>query len=207
LRALREITARHGILLIADEIQSGFARTGRFFAIEHSGVKPDLITMAKSIAGGMPLSGVIGRAEVMDGLEAGGMGGTYAGNPLACAAGLAVLDIIKEEKLLERSEHLGRLFKDRLTQLSKKNDLPAINNIRGLGAMVAFDIVKTRGSQTPDPDTTKAIVVEAAKRGLLLLSCGMYSNGIRILVPLPANDSLIGEGFDILEASMRAVAS
>jgi 4-aminobutyrate aminotransferase / (S)-3-amino-2-methylpropionate transaminase / 5-aminovalerate transaminase len=205
LRALREITARHGILLIADEIQSGFARTGRFFAIEHSGVKPDLITMAKSIAGGMPLSGVIGRAEVMDGLEAGGLGGTYAGNPLACAAGLAVLDIIEEEKLLERSEHLGHVFKERLAQLSKKNDLPAINNIRGLGAMVAFDIVKTRGSQTPDPDTTKAIVGEAAKRGLLLMTCGMYANGIRILVPLPANDHLIAEGFDILESAMRSV--
>jgi 4-aminobutyrate aminotransferase/(S)-3-amino-2-methylpropionate transaminase len=207
MRALRDITKQHCIVLIADEIQSGFGRTGRFFAVEHTGVTPDLITIAKSIAGGLPLSGVVGRADIMDSPESGALGGTYAGNPLACAAGLAVLDIIEEEKLLERAEQLGTVFRQRLEALSKKNDLPPINNIRGVGAMVAFDIVKTRGSQTPDPDTTKAIVNEAANRGLLLMTCGMYGNGIRILVPLPANDHLIAEGFDIMESAMRAVAN
>lgn len=207
LRALRDLCTQHGILLIADEIQSGFGRTGKFFAIEHSGIKPDMMTIAKSIAGGMPLSGVIGRAEVMDAPDPGGLGGTYAGNPLACAAGLAVLDVIKEEKVVERSEQLGHVFRERLTALSKKNDLPPINNIRGLGSMMAFDIVKTRGSQDPDPDRTRAIVAEATKRGLLLMTCGMYGHGVRILVPITASDKIIGEGFDILESAMRAVGT
>ncbi|MFN8948298.1 MAG: 4-aminobutyrate--2-oxoglutarate transaminase, partial [Alphaproteobacteria bacterium] len=182
LRTLRAICDKHGILLIDDEIQAGFARTGKLFAIEHSGVKPDLITTAKSLAGGMPLSGVIGRAAIMDAPDPGGLGGTYAGNPLACAAGLAVMDVIQEEKILERSVTLGDKLTSRLKQMALRNDLPPIDDIRGLGAMVAFDIVKTRGTQEPDADRTKKLLGEALKRGLILLTCGLYGNGVRILV-------------------------
>jgi len=206
LRTLRSICDRHGILLIADEIQSGFARTGKLFAIEHSGVKPDLITTAKSLAGGMPLSGVIGRASVMDAPEAGGLGGTYAGNPLACAAGLAVVEIIKDEKILEKSVALGEKLKARLKQMSMRNDLPPMDDIRGLGAMVAFDIVTSRGSQEPDGERTKKLMSEALKRGLILLTCGLYGNGVRVLVPITVEDKVLDEGLAILEDALKAVA-
>jgi len=206
LKALRTICDKHGILLIADEIQSGFARTGKLFAIEHSGVKPDLITTAKSLAGGMPLSAVIGRAAIMDAPDPGGLGGTYAGNPLACAAGLAVIDVIKEENILEKSLALGDKLMARLKQMSLRNDLPPMDDIRGLGAMVAFDIVKTRGSQEPDPDRTKRLTAEALKRGLILLTCGLYGNGVRVLVPITVEDKVLDEGLSILEESLKAVA-
>jgi 4-aminobutyrate aminotransferase/(S)-3-amino-2-methylpropionate transaminase len=206
LQSLRAICDKHGILLIADEIQSGFARTGKMFAIEHSGVKPDLITTAKSLAGGMPLSGVIGRAAIMDAPEPGGLGGTYAGNPLACAAGLAVIEVIKEEKILEKSLALGDKLIARLKQMSLRNDLPPIDDIRGLGAMVAFDIVKSRGSHEPDAERTKKLTAEALKRGLILLTCGLYGNGVRILVPITVEDKALEEGLSILEESLKAVA-
>jgi 4-aminobutyrate aminotransferase/(S)-3-amino-2-methylpropionate transaminase len=206
LRALRTICDKHGILLISDEIQSGFARTGKLFAIEHSGVKPDLITTAKSLAGGMPLSGVIGRAAIMDAPDPGGLGGTYAGNPLACAAGLAVMDVIHEEKILERSVTLGEKLTSRLKQMALRNDLPPIDDIRGLGAMVAFDIVKTRGTQEPDADRTKKLLGEALKRGLILLTCGLYGNGVRILVPITIEDHVLDEALVILEDSLKAIA-
>ncbi len=202
LQKLRTVCDRHGILLIADEIQSGFARTGRLFAIEHSGVKPDLITTAKSLAGGMPLSAVIGRAAVMDAAEPGGLGGTYAGNPLACAAGLAVLKVIDEEDILARSLKLGETLMARLTALQSKNDLPAIADIRGLGAMVAFDLVKDRGG-VPDSDATRRLIDCARQNGLLLLSCGLYANSIRILVPLTVGDTTLEEAFAILEKSLQ----
>ncbi len=206
LRTLRAICDRHGILLIDDEIQAGFARTGKLFAIEHSGVKPDLITTAKSLAGGMPLSGVIGRAAIMDAPDPGGLGGTYAGNPLACAAGLAVMDVIREEKILERSVVLGEKLTSRLKQMALRNDLPPIDDIRGLGAMVAFDIVKTRGTQEPDADCTKKLLAEALKRGLILLTCGLYGNGVRILVPITIEDTVLDEALTILEDSLKAIA-
>jgi 4-aminobutyrate aminotransferase/(S)-3-amino-2-methylpropionate transaminase len=206
LRTLRTICDKHGILLISDEIQSGFARTGKLFAIEHSGVKPDLITTAKSLAGGMPLSGVIGRAAIMDAPDPGGLGGTYAGNPLACAAGLAVMDVIHEEKILERSVTLGEKLTSRLKQMALRNDLPPIDDIRGLGAMVAFDIVKTRGTQEPDADRTKKLLGEALKRGLILLTCGLYGNGVRILVPITIEDHVLDEALGILEDSLKAIA-
>jgi 4-aminobutyrate aminotransferase/(S)-3-amino-2-methylpropionate transaminase len=206
LRTLRSICDKHGILLISDEIQSGFARTGKLFAIEHSGVKPDLITTAKSLAGGMPLSGVIGRAAIMDAPDPGGLGGTYAGNPLACAAGLAVMDVIHEEKILERSVTLGEKLTSRLKQMALRNDLPPIDDIRGLGAMVAFDIVKTRGTQEPDADRTKKLLGEALKRGLILLTCGLYGNGVRILVPITIEDHVLDEALGILEDSLKAIA-
>jgi 4-aminobutyrate aminotransferase/(S)-3-amino-2-methylpropionate transaminase len=206
LKTLRTICDKHGILLIADEIQSGFARTGKLFAIEHSGVKPDLITTAKSLAGGMPLSAVIGRASIMDAPDPGGLGGTYAGNPLACAAGLAVIEVIKEENILEKSLALGDKLMARLKQMSLRNDLPPMDDIRGLGAMVAFDIVKTRGSHEPDPDRTKRLTTEALKRGLILLTCGLYGNGVRVLVPITVEDKVLDEGLSILEESLKAVA-
>jgi 4-aminobutyrate aminotransferase/(S)-3-amino-2-methylpropionate transaminase len=205
LRSLRAICDKHGIMLIADEIQSGFARTGKLFAIEHSGVKPDLITTAKSLAGGMPLSGVIGRAALMDAPEAGGLGGTYAGNPVACAAGLAVVDIIKDENILERSVVLGDKLKARLKQMSLRNDLPPLDDIRGIGSMVAFDLVKERGGQEPDADRTKKLMAEALKRGLILLTCGLYGNGVRVLVPITVEDKVLEEGLAILEESLKAV--
>ncbi len=206
LNALRAICDKHGILLIADEIQSGFARTGKLFAIEHSGVKPDMITTAKSLAGGMPLSGVVGRASIMDAPEPGGLGGTYAGNPAACAAGLAVIEVLKEEKILEKSLALGEKLMTRLKQMSLRNDLPPIDDIRGLGSMIAFDLVKSRGSQEPDPDRAKQLMAEALKRGLILLTCGLYGNGIRILVPITIADKHLDEGLNILEESLKAMA-
>ncbi|NWH07349.1 MAG: 4-aminobutyrate--2-oxoglutarate transaminase [Alphaproteobacteria bacterium] len=206
LKSLRELCTRHGILLIADEIQSGFGRTGKLFAIEHSGVKPDLLTTAKSLAGGLPLSGVIGRAEIMDAPEPGGLGGTYAGNPLACAAALAVLEIMEAEAVLEKSAALGKRLIQRLKAMATRNDLVPLDDIRGLGAMVAFDIVKSRGTHDPDPEMTRTVILAARERGLILLGCGVYGNGIRILVPITASDAIIAEGLDILEAALRAAA-
>lgn len=200
LQGLRRICDQHGILLIADEIQTGFGRTGRLFAIEHSGVAPDLITAAKSLAGGFPLSAVIGRAEVMDAVGPGGLGGTYAGSPVACAAALAVLDVFEEEGLLERSRNLGEQLKARLNNLAGR--FSCIGEVRGLGAMVAVELFKDSERRQPDADLTKAVVAKAAERGLILLSCGMYGNVVRILVPLTASAELVDEGLDIVEQTV-----
>jgi 4-aminobutyrate aminotransferase/(S)-3-amino-2-methylpropionate transaminase len=202
LEALRKLCDRHGILLVADEVQTGFARTGKMFGIEHSDVKPDIITVAKSLAGGFPLSGVIGRADIMDAAEPGGLGGTYAGSPIACAAALAVLDVIEEEKLCERANQIGAMMKTRLEAMARRNDSVPIAAIRGPGAMIAFDVVTTRGTDEPDPDTTKKILTKAREQGLILLSCGVYSNAIRLLVPLTASDAQLDEGLDILETAL-----
>lgn len=192
--ALRQVCDEHGILLIADEIQTGFARTGKMFGIENSGVEPDLITVAKSLAGGFPLSGVIGRAEIMDAVEPGGLGGTYAGSPVACAAALAVLDVIEEENLLERATIVGAKIKTALEGLATRNDVVPIASIRGPGAMVAFDVVRKRGSAEPDADATKRVIQAALADGLILLSCGINGNTIRILNPLTISDALLEEG-------------
>jgi 4-aminobutyrate aminotransferase-like enzyme len=189
-------------MLVADEVQSGIARTARMFAIEHSGVAPDLITTAKSLAGGFPLSAVVGRAEVMDSVPPGGLGGTYAGSPIGAAAGLAVLDVIAEEKLLERAEVIGKRLIDRLNGMAKRNRFACIGDVRGLGAMVAFELVKDRASNEPDPDLTKKVTAKAQENGLILLSCGVYGNVLRILVPLTASDKTIDEGMDIIEKSI-----
>jgi 4-aminobutyrate aminotransferase / (S)-3-amino-2-methylpropionate transaminase / 5-aminovalerate transaminase len=201
LRELRKRCDEHGILLIADEVQTGFGRTGKMFAIEHSGVAPDLIAMAKSLAGGFPLSGVVGRAEIMDAVPAGGLGGTYGGNPLACAAGLGVLEAIEEDGLLARSEKLGQRLKERFEAMQRSNRIPCIGEVRGLGAMVALELVKDRTSKEPAPDLTKAVVTRAADKGLIVLSCGTNANVIRILVPLTASDALVDEGVGILEGA------
>jgi len=204
LESLREICDRHGILLIADEVQTGFARTGRMFGIEHSGVKPDLMTVAKSLAGGFPLSGVVGRAEIMDAAEPGGLGGTYAGNPLACAAALAVMDVIAEEKLIERANILGERIKARLDTISRRNDTVPIAAIRGPGAMVAFDIVTEVGGSEPDAAATRRVTQAAIESGLVLLSCGVYANTIRILNPLTIPDDVLEEGLGLLEGALKA---
>jgi 4-aminobutyrate aminotransferase/(S)-3-amino-2-methylpropionate transaminase len=204
LRALRDICDRHGIVLIADEIQSGFARTGRMFAIEHAGVAPDLITVAKSLAGGVPLSGVIGRAEIMDAPPAGGLGGTYAGSPLGCAAGLAVLDVIESEDLCARAERQGAVLRARLEDLRSR--WSCIGDVRGLGAMVAMELVRDRRADAPDAELTRALVQAAGRRGLVLLSCGVYGNVIRFLAPLTLPDAQLAEGLAILEAALEDVA-
>jgi 4-aminobutyrate aminotransferase/(S)-3-amino-2-methylpropionate transaminase len=200
--ALRKLCDQHGIMLIADEVQSGFARTGKMFCMEHYGVKPDLITVAKSISGGFPLSGVIGRAAVMDASPPGGLGGTFGGPPIACAAGIAVLDVIKEEKLLDRANEIGKRIRAKLETFEKRNDLYPIAAIRGPGAMIGFDVVKARGSSEPDGDGTKKIVAKALQEGLLLLTCGTYGNTIRVLVPLTASDALVDEGMALMEKAL-----
>lgn len=201
LRALREICDRHGILLIVDEVQSGFARTGRMFAIEHSGVEPDLVTVAKSLAGGFPLSGLIGRAEIMDRVEPGGLGGTYGGSPVACAAALAVLDVIELEGLVARAAAMGVRIRARLEQFATRNDLLPIANIRGLGAMIGFD-VRDPVTQQADGALAKQVCARALDLGLILLNCGTGGEAIRILVPLTAPDALVDEGLDLIEAAL-----
>jgi 4-aminobutyrate aminotransferase / (S)-3-amino-2-methylpropionate transaminase / 5-aminovalerate transaminase len=203
---LRKLCDQNGMLLIVDEVQTGFARTGKFLAIEHFGVEPDLVTAAKSIAGGLPLSAVTGRAAIMDTIEPGGLGGTYAGNPVACAAALAVIEVIESEDVLARANVLGERIKARLAGMSRANDVVPMAAIRGLGAMVAFDIVKERGRSDPDPETTRRVTARALEGGLVVLACGMYGNVIRILVPLTASDDNVDEGLDILEEAMREAA-
>src|SRR5580692_3432846 len=204
MRKLRALCDSHGIVLIADEIQSGFGRTGRMFAIEHSGIEPDLITIAKSVAGGVPLSGVIGKAEIMDAPLPGGLGGTYAGSPLACAAGLAVLEVMREEQLLKRSQEIGRFMSSRLKGLQVR--FPCIGEVRALGAMVALELVKNARADTPDAELTKALVQAAGRHGLVLLSCGIYGNVIRFLAPLTIPDALLKEGFHLFELALGEVA-
>ncbi|HUN11959.1 MAG TPA: 4-aminobutyrate--2-oxoglutarate transaminase [Rhabdaerophilum sp.] len=198
--ALREICTRHGILLIADEVQSGFARTGKMFAIEHSRVEPDLVTIAKSMGGGFPISGVIGRADIMDKAEPGGLGGTYAGSPIGCAAALAVLDVIKKEKLLARADMIGGRIKDRLARIAMRNHTVRISDIRGPGAMIACDIVDDDGK--PDADAAKRVLQHGLDEGVILLACGTAGNTIRNLVPLTVPDDVLELGLNRMEAAM-----
>ena len=202
LRALRTLCDEHGILLIADEIQTGFARTGKMFGLEHSGVKADVVTMAKGLAGGFPLSAITGRADVMDASNPGGLGGTYAGNPVACAAAHAVLDIIAEEKLCDRANAIGEIILDRCNQIRSRSNLNCIGDVRGLGAMCAVELVKDTASGEPAPQLTQTLMKVANENGLILLSCGTYGNVIRFLVPLTASDDLVREGMDIFETSL-----
>ncbi|WP_034301897.1 4-aminobutyrate--2-oxoglutarate transaminase [Herbaspirillum sp. RV1423] len=198
---LRRLCDEHGILLIADEVQSGFARTGKMFAMEHYSITADLITMAKSLAGGMPLAAVCGRAEIMDAPAPGGLGGTYAGNPLAVASALAVLDVIKNEKLVERGAHLGEKLKACLNGL--RGSIGAIGEVRGPGAMVAVEFVKP-GTSEPDADFTKRVQTLALQNGLLLLTCGTYGNVIRFLFPLTIQDQVMDEALQILSTALHA---
>lgn len=198
---LRELCDKHGILLIVDEVQTGFARTGKLFAMEYSGIKPDLITTAKSIAAGLPLSAVSGNAALMDMVEPGGLGGTYGGNPIACAAAHAVFDIIESENLLERSRCIGGTIVRRLTSLAQ--ECPHVGEVRGLGGMVAFEIVKDQAVCEPDPDRARRIVGKALESGLIVLVCGLFGNVIRILVPLTVPEGHLSEGLSILEDAVK----
>ncbi len=205
LQRLRQICDQHGIMLIIDEIQSGFGRTGKLFAVEHAGVEPDLMTVAKSLAGGVPLSAVVGKAAIMDSPPAGGLGGTYAGSPLGCAAGLAVLEVIREEDLLARATRLGERMQQRLKALQAR--LRCIGEVRGLGAMVAMELVRNGNPDEPDPDLTRALTQAAGKKGLLLLSCGVRGNVIRFLAPLTISDALLDEGLSIVESCLQELAA
>ncbi|MDB5564308.1 MAG: gabT [Tardiphaga sp.] len=204
MRALRKICDQHGIVLIADEVQTGYGRTGKMFAMEHYDIKPDLICVAKSLAGGFPLSGVIGKAALMDAAEPGGLGGTYAGNPLAVAAANAVLDVFERDNLVARANVIGERITTRLKKMQQRNDLLPMAAVRAVGAMIAFDIVKERGGEQPDAEMTKKVTQRATDEGLILLSCGTNFNTIRILVPLTAEDSIIDEGLDKLELALSA---
>ncbi|WP_206434381.1 4-aminobutyrate--2-oxoglutarate transaminase [Iodobacter ciconiae] len=201
MQGLRQICDEHGILLIADEIQTGFARTGKLFAMEHFDVEPDLITVAKSLAGGFPLSGVIGRAALMDAAAPGGLGGTYGGSPIGIAAALAVLEIIEEEQLCERANIIGNKIKARLEGL--KANTPQIHDIRGLGAMVAVEF--TENGQ-PAAEFTANVKAQAQNLGLILLSCGMYGNVIRFLCPLTIEDSVLDEALGMLEQAIKSAS-
>lgn len=205
LRTLRRLCDEHGILFIADEIQSGFARTGRMFAVEHAGIEPDLMTLAKSLAAGFPLAAVVGRSALMDAPAPGGLGGTYAGSPPACAAALAVLEAIREEHLCERAREQGVLITAQLNAMAKRRR--CIGEVRSLGAMIAMELVKDRESREPDAELTGALVQEAARRGLICLPCGVRSNVIRFLAPLTAPEAILNEGMEILDAALSALAA
>ena len=204
LETLREICDEHGIVMIVDEIQTGFGRTGKLFALEHAGVEPDLMTVAKSLAGGFPLSGVIGKADIMDSVEPGGLGGTYAGSPLGCAAGLAVLDVIEEEQLCEKAQAIGVQIKGWAERL--QSDTNCIGDIRITGAMCAVEIVDDNDADRPNAQLTKAIAAEATKRGVILLTCGVRGNVIRFLPPLTIGEALMGEALETLGAAIRDLA-
>jgi len=196
LQALRNICDEHGIVMIADEIQTGFGRTGRLFACEHAGIEPDLMPVAKSLAGGFPLSGVVGKAEIMDAVPPGGLGGTYGGFPIACAAGLAVLDIIEKEDLCAKSRKIGETIMAWATELQTRTN--AIGHVRGVGAMCAIELVKNGDANSPDADLTKAIAAEALEEGVLLLTCGVRGNVIRFLPPLTIEEELLAEALETL---------
>lgn len=201
MRRVREICDEHGMLLIADEVQTGFARTGKLFAMEHHGVAADITTMAKGLAGGLPLAAVTGRAEVMDSPNPGGLGGTYAGNPLGIAAAHAVLDVIEEEGLNDRAVRLGQRLKQRLAGIQA--EVPEIVDIRGPGFMNAVEF-NVAGTDRPNPEMTNRVREEALKRGLILLTCGVYGNVIRFLAPLTIPDAVFDEALGILEESVKA---
>ena len=207
LRSLRALCDEHGILLIADEIQTGFARTGKMFGLEYSGIKADVVTLAKGLAGGLPLAAITGRADIMDASNPGGLGGTYAGNPVACAAAHAVLDAIEEEKLCERAIAIGKIILDRCNEIKSRSNLNCVGDVRGLGAMCAIELVKDIASGEPAPQLTQTLMKVANDNGLILLSCGTYGNVIRFLVPLTASDQIVRDGMDIFETSLtEAVA-
>ncbi len=205
LRMLKEVCEKYNILFVADEIQSGFCRTGKMFAVEHDGVEPDLMAIAKSMGAGMPISGVVGRAEIMDAPPPGTLGGTYSGNPVACAAALAVLDIYEREDLAARSREIGRVVMERFLKLQEQ--FPIIGDVRGLGGMVAMELVKDPASKEPDEHAASDILAAAHKRGLVLIKAGMYDNVLRVLVPLCVTGEQLQQGLDIFEDAFISVAA
>ncbi|WP_148862926.1 4-aminobutyrate--2-oxoglutarate transaminase [Marinobacter fonticola] len=201
MQALRKLCDEHGIALIVDEVQSGFGRTGKMFAVEHSDVKPDIITMAKSMAGGMPISAVVGNAKMMDASGPTSLGGTYSGNPLSCASALAVMDIFEEENILEKSVALGKKLEQRFTQWQETFE--HVDFVRNLGPMAAFELVKDKQSRQPDAEMAGALVKKCKEKGLILLSCGLWGNSIRVLMPITIQDEVLEEGLSIIEESLK----
>jgi len=202
-QGVREICDREGIVMIVDEVQTGFGRTGKMFAIEHFGVEPDLMPVAKSIAAGLPLSGVLGKAEIMDAPGESAVGGTYVGNPVAQAAALAVLDVFEDEGLVDRAERIGETVRGRMTAWQERH--PRIGDVRGLGAMLAIELVRDPASKEPAPELASRVTEEAARRGLLLLKAGVHSNCIRVLCPLVITDTELDEALGVWEEALEAV--
>jgi 4-aminobutyrate aminotransferase / (S)-3-amino-2-methylpropionate transaminase / 5-aminovalerate transaminase len=202
--ALTEICRKYGILVIADEIQTGFARTGAMFASTRLGLEPDLVTMAKSLTGGLPLAAVTGRSDIMDAPGVGGLGGTFAGSPVACEAALAVLDLIEKEDLCDRADHLGEMFQKRARMWQSKWDL--IGEVRGMGAMQALELVKSKQTREPAPEETKKISQRCYENGLITITAGSYSNIIRLLMPIVITDEQMKEAMDVMESAIAAVA-
>jgi 4-aminobutyrate aminotransferase / (S)-3-amino-2-methylpropionate transaminase / 5-aminovalerate transaminase len=205
LEGVRRIADEHGIVLVVDEVQTGFGRTGRLFAIEHFGIEPDLVTVAKALAAGLPLSGVVGRAEILDAPPDSAIGGTYVGNPVAIAAAHAVLDVIEEERLVERAAEIGDAIRARMEEWRGRFD--AVGDVRGLGAMLALELVRDRETKEPDPDLATAVVEAASARGLLLLKAGLYGNCIRVLCPLVVTDEQLDEALAVWEEALEAVTA
>jgi 4-aminobutyrate aminotransferase/(S)-3-amino-2-methylpropionate transaminase len=207
MQALRAICDEHGIVFICDEIQSGFGRTGKMFAVEHSGVEPDLMTVAKAMAGGFPISGLVGKRSIIDVPGPGGMGGTYGGNPVSCAAAHAAISVIQEEDLCERSNVIGTRMQERLQQMKARDDAAPIGDIRGLGAMVAFELVAEKDGNEPKPEAVAALTAKALEYGLVLLACGYWGNSVRILAPLTIDKAHLEEGLDIIERCLVEIAN
>lgn len=205
LQALRMLCDQHGIMLIADEIQTGFGRTGKMFSTEYAGVEPDLMTMAKGIAGGFPIAAVVGKAEVMDAPNPGGLGGTYGGSPVACAAALAVLEVIEEEGLVSRSAQIGATFNRRLTALKEAHP-ELVLDVRNQGSMIALELMKNGDPEQANTELTQAIIAGAQEAGLILLACGFYGNVIRFLPALTIADKELNEGLDKFEALFNKLA-
>lgn len=205
MQALRELTRQHGIVLICDEIQTGFGRTGEMFGFQAAGIQPDLVTVAKSLAGGLPLSGVVGRAEIMDAAAPGGLGGTYAGSPLACAAALAVLDIFEEEKLVDQGRQLGEVLRSGVNALAKT--YPEIGVVRGIGPMIALEFVQDGDPFKPDAAFAQTVIDGCRERGLLVIKCGIHRNNVRLLAPLTTSLDQAEEALKILGAAIAAAAA
>ena len=205
MQRLRETCSKYGMLLIVDEIQAGMARTGKMFSIEHSSVEPDMVVIAKSMGGGMPVAATVGRAEIMDKVHLGGIGGTYSGNPVACAAALAAINIIEQDNLCGRATHLGGIACDRMKHMQDQYSI--IGDVRGLGSMLAMEFVADRTTKVPlAMDKTLGIVKYCANEGVLMIRCGLYSNGIRFLFPLVISEEQLHEGLDVVEEAIAAVA-
>ncbi|MDR9426140.1 MAG: 4-aminobutyrate--2-oxoglutarate transaminase [Marinobacter sp.] len=205
LQKIRKICDDNDILMIVDEVQSGFGRTGKMFAIEHSGVQPDIMTMAKSMADGMPISAIVGTDKVMDSSGPNSLGGTYTGSPTACAAALAVFDVFKEEDILGKSQRLGEKLRERFSQW--EDQFEHVANARNLGAMAAFELVESKESHTPKPELAAAITKKAKEKGLILLSCGLFGNTVRFLMPVTIEDEVLEEGLKIVEESLKEVGA
>ncbi len=205
LKEIRKICDEHGILMIVDEVQSGFGRTGKMFAIEHSGVEPDMMTMAKSMADGMPISAIVGTDKHMDASGPNSLGGTYTGSPTACAAALAVFDVFKEEDILAKGQRLGDKLKQRFSQWQEQ--FAHVDNVRNLGPMAAFELVESKDSRVPKPELAAAVTKKAKEKGLILLSCGMYANTLRFLMPVTIEDEVLEEGLNIVEEALKEVGA